>query len=159
MEYTYSNLHRIAVLSDTHGLLRPEVKEKITGADLILHAGDVGTPFILEELEQIAPAIVVRGNIDRGDWADVLPQTHYVVLNGIAFYLIHNLDHLDLDPVTAEVSYVISGHSHKPKISSQNNVIYLNPGAIGPKRFNLPISYAELHWQNNAWEQRWFRIE
>jgi putative phosphoesterase len=131
----------IAVLSDTHGLLRPEVVAALEGTERILHSGDVGDPAILEALREIAPVTAVRGNVDRGAWAEKLPETAVVELPGGAFlYVLHVLDELDLDPVAAGFTAVVYGHSHRPSVSRRRGVWYLNPGSVGPRRFSLPIS-------------------
>jgi hypothetical protein len=135
---------RIAVLSDTHGLLRPEVVASLRGADHILHAGDVGAPEILDTLAAIAPLTAIRGNIDRTGRCGDLPETEMVDVAGITFYLVHSVHDLDINPVAARVRAVISGHSHKPGHETRNGVLYLNPGSVGPRRFRLPISMAYL---------------
>ncbi|MGD0366393.1 MAG: metallophosphoesterase family protein [Acidobacteriaceae bacterium] len=131
---------RIGVISDTHGLLRPEALQALSGVDHILHAGDVGDPKILSTLEEIAPLTAIRGNIDRSGRCAALPVTEIVDLGGTTFYLLHDLHELDLDPVAAGVSVIISGHSHKPLIEHRRGVLYLNPGSAGPRRFSLPIT-------------------
>jgi putative phosphoesterase len=131
---------RIGVLSDTHGLLRPEALKALAGVDHILHAGDVGDPKILSALEEIAPLTAIRGNIDRSGRCAALPATEIVDLGGTTFYLLHDLHELDLDPVAAGIGVVISGHSHKPLIEHRRGVLYLNPGSAGPRRFSLPIT-------------------
>ena len=135
---------RIGVLSDTHGLLRPGAAAALEGCDLILHAGDVGGPEVLDGLRALAPLIAIRGNNDRGAWADALPSTELVELDGMALYLVHDLGELDLDPVAARVAAVISGHSHRPSAQRKDGVLYLNPGSAGPRRFRLPVSLARL---------------
>lgn len=130
---------RLGVISDTHGLLRPEALKLLDGCDLILHAGDVGQGRMLANLQAIAPVVAVRGNVDREGEAARLPATEAVVWNGHWFYLLHNLDELDLIPEAAGFSAVVFGHSHQPSIARRNGVLYLNPGSIGPKRFALPV--------------------
>ena len=133
---------KIGVISDTHGLLRPEALTALSGIDHILHAGDVGDPDILDALRKIAPVTAIRGNIDtHGPCAD-LPPTEAVELYGHLFYLIHSVHDLDIVPVAAGVACVISGHSHKPSIDQRGKVIYLNPGSAGPRRFSLPVTLA-----------------
>ena len=134
----------IALVSDTHGLLRPEVLEGLHGVQSILHMGDVGDPAILDELEAIAPVHAVRGNCDHGGWASTLPETKAVDIFGSTGYLIHNLDELDVDPAAAGIPFVFYGHTHKPKEEERAGVRFINPGSIGPRRFTLPISYALL---------------
>ena len=135
----------IGVISDTHGLLRPEAVGALRGAELIVHAGDVGSPDILEELRGIAPVTAVRGNVDHGDWARHLPETAVVEAENRVLYVLHDIGTLDLDPAAAGFAAVISGHSHQPHEEVRSGVLYLNPGAAGPRRFKLPISLARLH--------------
>ena len=130
----------IGVIADTHGLLRPEVLELFTGVSLIIHAGDVGTPDVLSTLREIAPVRAVRGNVDKGTWADSVPATDVVEVNDRFIYLLHDLNTLDLDPAAAGMQMVISGHSHRPNESRKNGVLYLNPGSAGSRRFKLPIT-------------------
>ena len=135
---------RIALVSDTHGLLRPEVVRALQGVDRILHMGDVGSPDVLLGLSAIAPVLAVRGNVDRGAWAQALPLTRLVEVQGASLHLLHNVAELDLDPVAAGIAMVLYGHSHIPKEEERAKVRYVNPGSIGPKRFDLPISFAFL---------------
>jgi putative phosphoesterase len=135
----------IGVISDTHGLLRPEALQALRGSDLIIHAGDVGDPKILDELRAIAPVKAVRGNIDTGEWAMSLPEYEVIEREGVSIYVLHDVNQLDLDPVAAGLQAIISGHSHKPAIHTQAGVLYLNPGSAGPRRFKLPITVARLH--------------
>jgi uncharacterized protein len=137
----------IGVISDTHGLLRPEAVVALRGSERIIHAGDVGDLEILEQLSTIAPLTAVRGNVDKGAWARKLPQTAVVELGGIAIYVLHNLDELDLKPEAAGFAAVIYGHSHVPKQEMQNGVLYFNPGSAGPKRFKLPVAVGRLSLQ------------
>lgn len=134
----------VGVISDTHGLLRPEAMDALAGVDHIIHAGDIGDANVIQELESIAPVTAVRGNVDRGDWATEWPETELFELGGRYIYLLHNLDELDIDPSSAGVDLVISGHSHKPHEYKREGVLYLNPGSIGPRRFSLPIAMARL---------------
>jgi len=131
---------RVGVISDTHGLLRPAALKALAGVDHILHAGDVGDPEILSALEEIAPLTAIRGNIDRSGPCAALPATEIVELDRVTFYLLHDVHELDLDPATAGISVVVSGHSHKPLIEERRGVIYLNPGSAGPRRFSLPVT-------------------
>ncbi len=132
----------VGVISDTHGLLRPEALLALAGAEHILHAGDVGDVAILRRLEEIAPVTAIRGNVDvRGECA-ALPATEAVELGGRLFYLVHSVRDLDLDPVAAEVSVVVSGHSHRAGVTWKDGVMYLNPGSAGPRRFSLPVTVA-----------------
>jgi putative phosphoesterase len=135
---------RIGIISDTHGLLRPEAVERLAGVDHILHAGDIGSADVIEGLGRIAPVTAIRGNVDRGDWAQAYPATEWVTLAGRSFYLLHDLKALDLDPVAAGIDVVVSGHSHQPKVETLDGVLYLNPGSAGPRRFSLPIALATL---------------
>ena len=138
----------IGVISDTHGLLRPELLPVLANVDHILHAGDVGNADILTTLRRIAPVTAIRGNIDtHGPCAD-LPATEAIELAGCLIYIVHNLEDLDLNPQAAGIGVVLYGHSHKPSIHHRNGVLYLNPGSIGPRRFNLPITYALLRIAN-----------
>ncbi|HKQ12179.1 MAG TPA: metallophosphoesterase family protein [Steroidobacteraceae bacterium] len=134
----------IGVISDTHGLLRWEAEAALAGVDHIIHAGDVGTPEILERLRRIAPVTAVRGNNDKGSWADPLPATAIVDICDQRLYVVHDIAHLDVDPVADRIAAVIAGHSHKPSVSEQDSVLFLNPGSAGPRRFNLPVAIAKL---------------
>jgi len=135
----------IGVISDTHGLVRPEVLEIFKGVDFIIHAGDIGGVEVLNALETIAPVRAVCGNNDRGSWADHIPHDQVIEYGSHLFYVLHELGHLDLDPAAAEFSAVIYGHSHRPLAETKKDVLYLNPGSAGPRRFSLPISIARLH--------------
>ena len=137
-------LTRIGVISDTHGLLREAAVRALAGSELILHAGDVGDPQILDRLRDLAPVTAVRANIDRGDWASALPATAMAEAGSVRLYMLHNLEDLDLDPAAKGFHIVISGHSHKPSQVEGNGVLYLNPGSAGPRRFSLPITLALL---------------
>jgi uncharacterized protein len=135
---------RIGIISDTHGLLRPEVTERLAGVHHVIHAGDIGRPEVISGLRKIAPITAIRGNIDRGEWAAQYPDTVLVKLGGRSFYVLHNLKELDFDPAAAGIDVVVSGHSHRPKIETVGGVLYLNPGSAGPRRFSLPIAVATL---------------
>ena len=135
----------IGVISDTHGLVRPEVLEIFKGVKLIIHAGDIGGVKVLNALETIAPVKAVRGNNDRDSWADHIPHDQVIEYGSHLFYVLHELGHLDLDPAAAEFSAVIYGHSRRPLAETKKDVLYLNPGSAGPRRFSLPISIARLH--------------
>jgi uncharacterized protein len=135
---------RIGVISDTHGLLRPEAVALLQGSDHIIHAGDIGNADILARLSALAPLTAVRGNNDHGPWADRLADTELVELSGALVYVIHDLSLLGIDPSGAGVQVVISGHSHKPSMAHRGGVLYLNPGSAGPRRFRLPIALAQL---------------
>ena len=140
---------RIGVISDTHGLLRPEAVEALRGVEHILHAGDVGDPAIFDQLRQLAPVTAIRGNIDRRGACALLPETEVIQLNGCSIYMLHDLHTLDLDPVAAGIQVVISGHSHTPRIEWKKGVLYFNPGSAGPRRFSLPISVGFLETSGN----------
>ncbi len=134
----------LGVISDTHGLLRPEAVEALRGSDRILHAGDVGNPGILERLSRIAAVTAIRGNVDGGAWAQVLAETEVVEAGGVSLYMLHDINRLDLKPEAAGFRAVIYGHSHQPKIEEKNGVLYFNPGSAGPRRFSLPVSVGKL---------------
>ncbi|QNI38227.1 metallophosphoesterase family protein [Edaphobacter albus] len=133
---------RIGVISDTHGLLRPEALEALAGVEHILHAGDVGDPKILDALKEIAPITAIRGNVDVSGACSALPATEAVELGGKLFYIVHSIHDLDLNPKAAQIDVVVSGHTHKPIVETKHGVMYLNPGSAGPRRFSLPISLA-----------------
>jgi uncharacterized protein len=134
----------LGVISDTHGLLRPEAVKALRGCDLIIHAGDVGTPAVIDGLREIAPTHAIRGNIDSGSWAVPLDATAVVDVGGSLFYVLHNIADLDLDPPAAGFAAVVFGHSHKPSIETRGGVLWLNPGSAGPRRFRLPITLARV---------------
>jgi hypothetical protein len=135
---------RVGLISDTHGLLRPEALDFLAGADHIVHGGDIGSPDILERLAAIAPLTVVRGNNDTAPWARAIPETARVDVGRVALYAIHDLKALDIDPRAAGVRIVVSGHSHRPACTERDGVLYVNPGSAGRRRFSLPIAAAEL---------------
>ncbi len=139
---------KLGVISDTHGLLRPEAVTALRGCARIIHAGDVGRPAVLAELERIAPVEAVRGNVDHGAWAEALPHDRVVEAGGLQLYVLHDLEQLDLDPAAAGFRVVITGHSHRPAAERRNGVLYLNPGSAGPRRFRLPVSLARLQLHN-----------
>lgn len=141
---------RIGIISDTHGLLRPEATQRLAGAHHIIHAGDIGRPEVVSGLREIAPTIAIRGNIDRGEWAAQYPDTALVKLGGRSIYVLHNLKELDFDPAAAGIDVVVSGHSHRPRIETVGRVLYLNPGSAGPRRFTLPITVATLELTGDA---------
>jgi putative phosphoesterase len=135
---------RIGVISDTHGLLRPEAVRSLRGSDFIVHAGDIGSAGIVEALAALAPLTAVRGNNDRDAWAAGIPETDILAVGDVFVYVIHDLAALDVDPVAAGFHAVVSGHSHKPHVERRDGVLYVNPGSAGPRRFTLPVSVAEL---------------
>lgn len=140
----------VGVISDTHGLLRPEAVEALRGADHIVHAGDVGDAAILDALRAMAPLTAIRGNIDRRGVCAELPATEAVELAGSLVYLVHSVHDLDLDPRAAGIAVVVSGHSHKAGVEMRDGVVYLNPGSAGPRRFRLPITLALLRLEAGA---------
>lgn len=136
--------HTIGVISDTHGLLRQQAVDGLKGVDHIIHAGDIGNPEILDTLRDIAPLSVVRGNTDFGAWAGELPMTTVAEVGSVSIYVIHDILGLDLDPAAAGFVAVVFGHSHRPEMTDKTGVMFLNPGAAGPKRFDLPVSIARI---------------
>ena len=135
---------RLGVISDTHGLLRPEAVAALRGCDLIIHAGDVGTESVINGLREVAPTFAIRGNIDSGSWAALLDSTALVEVGENLFYVLHNIADLDLDPPTAGFAAVVFGHSHRPSIETREGALYLNPGSAGPRRFRLPVTLARV---------------
>jgi uncharacterized protein len=134
----------VGLISDTHGLLRPEAKRALAGVDLIIHAGDIGTPEVLEELRTVAPVHAVRGNNDRGAWARTIPATEALEFAGASIYVLHDVNELDLDPAAARFAAVVAGHSHRPAMAHRDGVLYINPGSAGPRRFGLPVAVGFL---------------
>ena len=141
----------IGLISDTHGLMRTKALTALKGSDLIIHAGDVGKPGIIEQLRTVAPVVAVRGNIDQGAWASQLPMTAVVEAHSVLIYVLHDIQQLDLAPAAAEFNIVVSGHSHKPSRTERSGVVYLNPGSAGPRRFQLPITVARLDLRRSPW--------
>jgi uncharacterized protein len=135
---------RIGVISDTHGLLRPEALAALRGSDYIIHAGDIGDPVILTELAKIAPVTAIRGNVDRESWAKQIPATNVLEVQGVSIYILHNLAELDLKPEAAGFSVVVYGHSHVAQQEIKNGVLYFNPGSAGPRRFRLAVTIGRL---------------
>jgi len=135
---------RIGVISDTHGLLRPEAEQCLAGVAHIIHAGDIGRPEVIAGLRRIAPVMAIKGNVDTADWAARYPDTRTIKLGGRVIYVLHDVNELKLDPVSDGIDVVISGHSHRPGIETVDGVLYLNPGSAGPRRFSLPITLAIL---------------
>ncbi|HEV8714953.1 MAG TPA: metallophosphoesterase family protein [Candidatus Binatia bacterium] len=134
----------VGIISDTHGLLRPEALAALRGCHVIAHAGDIGTPAVLAGLRQLAPVVAIRGNNDKGAWASTLPETIIVAAGGVSLYVLHDLNDLDLDPAAAGFRVVIAGHSHRPRIENRQGVLFVNPGSAGPRRFRLPVAVARL---------------
>ena len=133
---------RVGIISDTHGLLRPRAIEALRGSEVIIHAGDVGKPGIIQELRRIAPVFAVRGNVDNQAWAMALPITERVEVGAQSFWVIHEIAQLDIEPSAAGIAAVVFGHSHKPLIETRGGILYINPGSAGPRRFALPVSIA-----------------
>jgi uncharacterized protein len=134
----------VGIISDTHGLMRPQALDALRDSDVIIHAGDIGNPDVLEQLRGIAPVFAVRGNVDTQGWAERLPETQIVSVGADKFYVLHDLSQLSIDPVTAGIAAVVFGHSHKPSVETRDGVLYLNPGSAGPRRFKLPVSIARV---------------
>jgi len=149
---------QVGVISDTHGLLRPEAVRELTGVDHILHAGDVGAPEILDRLREIAPVTAIRGNVDVSGACAALPPTEMVDLGGCLFYLVHAIQDLDIVPAAAGVKVVVYGHSHKAEVMERDGVVYLNPGSAGPRRFSLPITLARAVVENASVRVRIIRL-
>jgi putative phosphoesterase len=135
---------RIGLISDTHGLLRPEAIAFLRGSNFIVHAGDIGDAGVLKELKALAPVTVVRGNNDKARWAEDIGETEVLQIGDVFIYVLHNLAELDLDPVAAGFRVVVSGHSHRPSVEDRDGVLYVNPGSSGPRRFKLPVAVGEL---------------
>jgi putative phosphoesterase len=142
----------IGLISDTHGLLREEVLRALEGSDLIIHAGDVGKPQILDALKALGPLVAVRGNVDKGEWALMLPKSVVAEAGPAMIYVLHNIHELDLDPAAAGFHIVVSGHSHKASRTERSGVLYLNPGSAGPRRFRLPVTVARLDLAQAPWK-------
>ena len=153
-----SNPTRIGLISDTHGLLRPQAVRALEGSELIIHAGDVGDPGILDELKKLAPVFAVRGNVDTQPWALALPETEVVETGLATFYVLHDVHALDVDPVAAGFQIIVSGHSHKPGQTERDGVVYLNPGSAGPRRFNLPVTVARLDLSRKPWRAMFINL-
>lgn len=151
--------YKVGILSDTHGLIRPEVEKVLAGCDQILHAGDVGKASVLKRLARIAPVMAVRGNMDAGSWSHSLPVREMVEIDGIFFYMLHDLYHLDVEPSAAGIHVVVSGHTHQPKIFQKNGVTYLNPGSAGHRRFSYPVSVAMVRIENGIATPRIVEID
>jgi putative phosphoesterase len=152
-------LKRIGLISDTHGLLRNSAVEALAASDIIIHAGDIDTPEIIDQLKKIAPVFPVRGNMDRNTNGSALPKYEIVEMDGTAIYVIHDLYQLDLDPAAAGIEVVVSGHSHRPRIRYRDGVLYINPGSAGPRRFTLPISVGMLEIEDGTITPKIIEIE
>jgi uncharacterized protein len=142
----------VGLISDTHGLLRPEAVRALAGSDLIIHAGDVGSPEVLGALRIIAPVVAVNGNVDTGAWASALPATAVAEAGGTLIYVLDDLNELDLDPAAAGFAVVVCGHSHQPSTSEKSGVFYINPGSAGRRRFKLPVTVARLVLERRPWK-------
>jgi putative phosphoesterase len=149
----------IGLISDTHGLLREEAVRALRGSEMIIHAGDVGAPEILDALRALAPVLAVRGNVDKGDWASALPVTAVVEAGHARIYVLHDLNELDLKPAAADFQVVVSGHSHKFGRSERGGVMYINPGSAGPRRFHLPVTIARLDLGAKPWGVEFVDLE
>jgi putative phosphoesterase len=149
----------VGLISDTHGLLRPEAVRALVGSDLIIHAGDVGTPEILDALRAVAPVVAVRGNVDTGAWAAGLPETAVAEAGGTLLYVLHDLNELDLDPAAAGFGVVVSGHSHQPARAERGGVLFVNPGSAGRRRFKLPVTVARLDLGRVPWDIEFVALE
>lgn len=147
------------MISDTHGVLRPEAVEALRGSDVIVHAGDVGDPGIISELERIAPLTVVRGNIDTAGWSEKLPETNVLDVGSVSLYVLHNVQDLDLDPAASGFAAVIFGHSHQPLIEWRKHVLFFNPGSAGPRRFRLPVSVGKIILNNGKLEPELIELQ
>ncbi len=152
-------VRRIGLISDTHGLLRHEAVQALRGSELIIHAGDVGKPEILEELRKIAPVIAVRGNVDTEPWALALPETAVVEAGAATIYVLHDVNALDLNPAASGFRIVVSGHSHKPGKTERDGVLYVNPGSAGPRRFQLPVTVARLNLEEKPLNPEFVDLE
>ena len=141
---------RIGLISDTHGLLRAEALAALQGSDLIVHGGDIGNARILTQLGTLAPVTAVRGNNDRGAWAEAVPETALLKVAGLRIHVLHDLNELNLDPAANAIRVVVSGHSHTPRVQEQEGVLFVNPGSAGPRRFRLPITVAQLRVQGTS---------
>ena len=150
--FEYPDAKAVAILGDTHGLLRPELSEHLSGIDLILHSGDLGQATVLHQLKKYAPVIAVRGNVD--DHIDGLPDTDLVSIRGHLVYILHVLTNLDLDPAVAGIAMIVSGHSHQPVIRKAKGVLYVNPGSVGPRRFKLPVCFVRAEFSETGIEPR-----
>jgi putative phosphoesterase len=135
----------IGIISDTHGLVRPQAFDALEGVDMILHAGDIGNQQVLDTLKTIAPVVAVRGNNDKGDWAQALPDWEVVEVGNISIYMLHDVKEIEISPSGAGFQVVVSGHSHQPSVEERRGVLFVNPGSAGPRRFTLPVSLAHLH--------------
>jgi putative phosphoesterase len=141
---TKSDIKVVGLISDTHGLVRPQALAALQGVDLIVHSGDIGKPEVLELLKGIAPLVAIKGNIDRDNWARRLPETKTLRVGGIRMFVIHNVNELDFNPAARRYNVVVSGHSHMPSVVTRDSVLFVNPGSAGPRRFKLPVALGKL---------------
>jgi putative phosphoesterase len=153
-----AGITRVGLISDTHGLLRDHAVRALVGSDIILHAGDVGKPEILDRLKTMVPLVAVRGNIDKGAWAQALPVTVVAEAGPVLIYMLHDLNDLDLDPAAAGFGIVVSGHSHQPSQDLRSGVLFMNPGSAGPRRFKLPITVARLNLEQKPWKVEFVHV-
>ena len=151
-------IRTVGLISDTHGLLRQEALRALEGSDLIIHAGDVGDPKILEELRRLAPVVAVRGNIDTDAWSNALPETAVAEAGPELIYVLHDIGKLDIKAPAAGIALVVSGHSHKPSCAEREGVIYLNPGSAGPRRFDLPVTVARVDLRQKPWKVEFLEL-
>src|SRR5512145_1588446 len=152
-------MRRVGLISDTHGLLRPEALAFLRGSDFIVHAGDIGDAAVLDELRCLAPLTAVRGNNDKGPWARAIAETDVLQVGAVVIHVLHDLAELNLDPAAAGFRVVVSGHSHHPRIEERDGVLYVNPGSSGPRRFKLPIAVAELRVAGSSVKARIAELE
>lgn len=150
---------RVGLISDTHGLLRDSALRALRGSDLIIHAGDVGKPEIIDALKGLAPVVFIRGNVDTQSWASAWPETTVAEAGQVVIYVLHDLNALDLDPAAAGFQIVVSGHSHQPARAERNGVLYINPGSAGPRRFQLPVTVAHLDLEITPWQVEFIELE
>jgi hypothetical protein len=148
----------LGIISDTHGLLRPEALSALKDSQAIIHAGDIGNRTILDRLKTIAPVFAVRGNVDTEPWASSLPGTAAVELQNVSIYVLHNLEQLDFNPKATGFHIVISGHTHKPESHRREGILYINPGSSGPRRFSLPVSLAILDLRKIPWQVEFLNL-
>src|SRR2546428_1158533 len=151
-------MRTVGLIADTHGLLRQEALRALEGSDLIIHAGDVGDPKILEELRRLAPIVAVRGNIDTGAWSDALPETAVAEAGPELIYVLHDIGKLDIKAPAAGIAMVVSGHSHKPSCAEREGVIYVNPGSAGPRRVDLPVTVARVDLRQKPWKGEFIEL-
>lgn len=150
---------RIGLISDTHGLLRPQARAFLEGCGRIVHAGDIGDPAILDKLAALAPVTAVRGNNDHGPWAETLAEVETLSVGRIAIYILHDLKALSIDPAAEGFRVVVSGHSHRPSVEERHSVLYVNPGSAGPRRFHLPVAVGEIFVDGSFVTARWVELE